>query len=131
PTRRSSDLLANDRDPDGGTLSIASLTNATHGTVAIQSGKVLYTPTTGYLGADSFTYTLSDGQGGTSVGTVSVTVGAPPNQPPVATADRKSAAQDTTALIGVLANDRNTDGGTMSIASVTTATGGPVSALSV
>ena len=120
------DVLANDRDPDGGTLSIASVANAAHGTVAIQAGKVLYTPTSGYLGADSFTYTVSDGQGGTAVGTVSVTVGAPPNQPPVATADSATTTQNVATLIDVLANDRDPDGGTLSIASVANAAHGTV-----
>ena len=120
------DVLANDRDPDGGTLSMTSVTNAAHGTVAIQAGKVLYTPTSGYLGSDAFTYTVSDGQGGTAVGNVSVTVGAPPNQPPVATADSATTTQNVATLIDVLANDRDPDGGTLSIASVTNAAHGTV-----
>ena len=49
-----------------------------------QSGSILYTPTTGYVGSDAFTYTVYDGQGGSTVGNVSVTVS---NQLPVATAD--------------------------------------------
>ncbi|MFA4835480.1 MAG: Ig-like domain-containing protein, partial [Dehalococcoidia bacterium] len=36
--------------------------------------KVQYTPNTNYVGADSFTYTISDGNGGTDSATVSVTV---------------------------------------------------------
>src|SRR5205085_1180157 len=74
-----------------------------------------------YLGADSFTYTLSDGQGGTSVGTVSVTVAAPPNQPPVATADSATTTRNTAALIDVPPNRTHPDGGTLSTASVTNA----------
>ena len=42
-----------------------------------------YTPTTGYTGSDSYTYTISDGNGGTAIGTVNVIVtsnnGASPN----------------------------------------------------
>ena len=119
------DVLANDSDPDGGTLSLAGVGNATNGTVAIQSGKVLYTPNNGYAGSDAFTYTLSDGQGGTAVGNVSVTVNTA-NQPPVATADSATTTQNNATLIDVLANDRDPDGGTLSIAGLTNATNGTV-----
>ena len=33
-----------------------------------------YTPATDYTGSDSYTYTISDGNGGTAIGTVNVTV---------------------------------------------------------
>jgi hypothetical protein len=38
------------------------------------SGVVTYTPATDYVGTDSFTYTISDGNGGTATGTVNITV---------------------------------------------------------
>ncbi|WP_309384346.1 Ig-like domain-containing protein [Cerasicoccus frondis] len=69
------DVLANDTDPDGGpeALSIISLTQPTHGFVEVISGEIHYTPHAGYSGADSFTYTISDGQG-QSTATVNLTV---------------------------------------------------------
>ena len=67
-------MLANDSDPDGDSLSIATFTQAAHGTVAQVSGGLRYTPTTGYSGADTFNYTVSDGRGGTSTAKVSLTV---------------------------------------------------------
>jgi hypothetical protein len=45
-------------------------------------GTVTYTPDGGSSGADSFTYTVSDGRGGTDTATVSVSVAAPPPPPP-------------------------------------------------
>ncbi|WP_340268405.1 Ig-like domain-containing protein [Sphingobium mellinum] len=68
------DVLANDTDIDGDPLSISALGTAAHGTVQIQSGKVLYTPAADYSGSDAFTYTVSDGAGGTDQGNVNVTV---------------------------------------------------------
>ena len=118
-------VLANDTDVDGDTLSISGLTNASNGTVAIQSGKVLYTPNGGFTGTDSFTYTVSDGHGGTSVGNVSVTVST--NQSPVANDDSASTPQNSPILINVLANDSDPDGGTLSIAGVNNAAHGTVS----
>ena len=62
--------VANDIDPDGDTLSIQSVTQGAHGTVSINGGNVSYTPDTAYKGTDSFTYTVSDGKGGTAIGKV-------------------------------------------------------------
>ena len=35
---------------------------------------IIYTPSVGYVGADTFTYTIADGKGGVATATVSVTV---------------------------------------------------------
>ncbi len=68
-------LLANDSDPDGDLLTVTAVAMGAspHGTVALSGGTITYTPTAGYTGADSFTYTVSDGHLTTS-GTVNVTV---------------------------------------------------------
>jgi YD repeat-containing protein len=76
------DPRVNDTDPENDPLTIATSTNGAHGTVAIVSGGLKYTPTTGYYGADAFTYQISDGQGHTSPQTsVAVTVNRV-NRPP-------------------------------------------------
>src|SRR6185503_5121255 len=113
-------VLANDSDADGGTLSVASVTMPAHGTATVNGdGTVTYAPAANYNGADSFTYTISDGQGGSATATVSVTVTSV-NDGPVAKDDAATTAEDTTATIAVLANDSDADGGTLSVASVTT-----------
>jgi hypothetical protein len=75
-------VLANDTST-GGTLNTASIKIAVspaHGTAAIMSGEVLYTPTMGYSGLDTFQYSVQDNLGTTSnVATVSVEVTAPPS----------------------------------------------------
>ena len=70
-------VLANDTDPDtGDTLSITGVTQGANGTVVDNGdGTVTYTPNLSFTGSDSFTYTISDGNGGTDIGTVNVTVG--------------------------------------------------------
>jgi hypothetical protein len=71
-------VLANDTDPDGDTLTVASFTQAAHGVVVKNTdGTLTYTPTTGYTGSDTFTYTASDGKGGTATASVLLTVGVP------------------------------------------------------
>jgi hypothetical protein len=68
-------VLANDTDVDGGALVVTGTTTAGHGNVSLGGdGSVSYTPAHGYYGSDTFTYTLSDGQGGTAVGSVTLTV---------------------------------------------------------
>ena len=71
------DVLANDSDPDTtDTLSVSAVTQATSGTVVDNGdGTVTYTPDGGFIGLDSFTYDISDGNGGGDTATVSVTVG--------------------------------------------------------
>lgn len=68
------DVLSNDTDPEGDVLTIASVGTPGHGSATISSGKVLYTPTLGYSGADSFSYIISDGNGNTSTGNVDINV---------------------------------------------------------
>ncbi|HEX8143594.1 MAG TPA: DNA/RNA non-specific endonuclease [Pyrinomonadaceae bacterium] len=83
------DVLANDSfTPDAGeTLSITATTDGAHGTVAITGGGtgLTYTPAANYFGPDSFTYTISDGNGGIDTATVNVNV-TPVNDPPIANA---------------------------------------------
>ncbi|MFC4161486.1 Ig-like domain-containing protein [Chitinimonas lacunae] len=67
------DVLGNDEDPDGDSLTITAVTqpaNAT-GTVSIVGNRVLYRPKGVFL-ADRFTYTISDGRGGTATATVNL-----------------------------------------------------------
>ncbi|WP_168494164.1 cadherin-like domain-containing protein, partial [Anabaena sp. UHCC 0204] len=75
-TLLSGDLLANDTDVDSPTLSISAVSNSVNGSVTINSsGDVVFTPTTGFSGDGSFSYTVSDGNGGTDLGMVTVAVG--------------------------------------------------------
>jgi subtilisin-like proprotein convertase family protein len=77
------DVLENDFDADGDVLIIQSVSMPGHGTVLItDSGtRVSYTPAMGYSGADTFTYTLSDGNGNTETATVNIDVLTPPAEP--------------------------------------------------
>jgi VCBS repeat-containing protein len=72
------DVLSNDSDPNGDTLSIESVTQGLLGTVSINGGMVRYTPVDGNMGPDSFTYTINDGNGETDTATVNVTINEPP-----------------------------------------------------
>jgi hypothetical protein len=73
-TTNSINVLPNDSDVDSNTLTIISVTAPSHGSSTTDGAYCYYTPTTSYHGADSFTYTISDGFGGTATATVSLTV---------------------------------------------------------
>ena len=119
-------VLANDTDANNDTLTITGVGTAAHGTVANNgNGTVTYTPSANYNGADSFTYSISDGHGGTATGTVNVTV-TPVNDPPVANADTATTAQDTPITVNVLGNDTDVDGDTLSVTNATNPAHGAV-----
>ena len=70
-------VLANDTDPDtGDSKTLVSATSGTKGTTTpdINSGTVTYKPNKDAYGQDTFQYTMQDGIGRTSTGTVSVTI---------------------------------------------------------
>ena len=77
-------VVANDTDVEGDTLSVTTPTpTPNNGTAAIASGStttVTYTPNTGFIGTDSFVYTLSDGAD-TATSTVEIIVAAAQAQP--------------------------------------------------
>ena len=77
------DVLANDSDPDGDGLRVASLSAPAHGATAVTVGAVRYTPAVNYHGVDRFTYVVADGNGATAEAAVEVTVRAV-NDSPVA-----------------------------------------------
>jgi fimbrial isopeptide formation D2 family protein len=116
------DVLANDTDANADALTITSTTVPAHGTDSVVAGKVLYTPTAGYVGTDSFSYTISDGHGGTSTATVTVTVTALPVVPtvvvpfapaaPAAVNDTATTSFGQPVTINVLANDSSGTTGT-------------------
>ena len=68
------DVLANDRDPDGGPLSILSVSVPGRGGSAIASGSTItYRPAPDMHGTDFFTYTVVDDRGNAAVGRVNST----------------------------------------------------------
>lgn len=113
-------VLANDTDPDGDTLTITGVSAPGKGTAVISSGKIVYTPNAASCagGTDSFTYNISDGKGGTSTATVSVTVRSS-NNAPVAVNDIYVVPCRSTTVLDVLANDSDRDGDALTITSIT------------
>jgi hypothetical protein len=78
-----SQLLSNDSDPDGDSLTIlsVSVTSTNGGTVTLTASGITYSPVNGFTGLDQFSYTISDGRGGTATAQVTVFVSAGPLPP--------------------------------------------------
>jgi hypothetical protein len=127
-TPQTLNVLANDTDPDGDVLTITAVTPGTKGVVAIKAGSLFltYKPNANASGTDTFTYTISDGHGGTDMATVVVTID-PLNDPPNAVNDLVSVPEGAGAtVVDVLANDSDPDGNTVTILAKTNGSHGTV-----
>ncbi len=111
-------MLAEASDPDGDELSIASFDQPENGTVT-QSGDVLrYQPDNEFVGSDNFSFTISDGRGGSATASVVVDV-VFANRAPVARPDRATTAADGESVtVDVLANDFDPDGDRLEVVAV-------------
>ncbi|CUS37543.1 hypothetical protein COMA1_40108 [Candidatus Nitrospira nitrosa] len=70
-----SNVLTNDRDPEGKPLTAVRVSGPTNGTLTLNSnGTFTYRPNTGFVGTDSFTYRASDGTATSNLATVTITV---------------------------------------------------------
>lgn len=107
------EVLANDTDPEGDALIVTAVgTPDAGGTVSVNAdGTISYTPAGDFSGAESFTYTISDGTS-EDTATVTVTVAPVEDSDPVANDDALSTDEDTTLTIDpaqLLANDTGDD----------------------
>ena len=114
-------VLANDGDPDGDVLSVVSHGDAANGAISIDAdGALNYTPNPGFVGAETISYTISDGTS-TASGQLTINVTPPGNTPPVAVADSYTVHAGETLTIaaaaGLLANDSDGDGDALSVLS--------------
>ncbi len=138
-------LVANDSDADGDAIIGVSVQDAVNGTVIFDGTNVIFTPTAGYSGPATFTYTIEDSNGATDTATVNLTIGIPStddmvddqndgdsglNQAPVALDDTipaSAASVFTIAPEQLLANDSDADGDAIQAVDIQDAQNGVVS----
>ncbi|MFM7019817.1 MAG: beta strand repeat-containing protein, partial [Aquirufa sp.] len=128
-TPASGNVLTNDTDAEGNTLSLTSFTinGVTYpagttatiagvGTLVVNAnGTYTFTSLTNYAGAvPVISYAISDGNGGTANGTLTVSI-TPANDAPVATDDVATATEDSPVSGNVLTNDSDVEGNTLSV----------------
>lgn len=125
-------VLANDNDDDGDTLSVTSVTQGTKGSVKVladgpSAGSVSYSPAADFSGSDTFAYTIDDGNGGTATGVVTVVVNSV-NDGPTAADDSVTTAEDTPLVVPATANDADPDGDALTVVAVSTPANGVAAA---
>ncbi|MCP4542663.1 MAG: tandem-95 repeat protein, partial [Chloroflexi bacterium] len=121
------DVLSNDFDPDGDTLTISAVGPLNKGGTAVNGGTIItYTPLADFYGVETFTYTIGDGNGGFDTSVVSVIVNQGPvgNNPPVAVDDAAVTAWVTPVTVTVLDNDSDPDSDTITVIAVGAAANG-------
>ncbi len=113
-------VLGNDTDAEDDALTATGLTQPANGVVTMQAdGSFTYQPDSGFVGSDTFTYRAGDGTTSSAATTVTLTVeekAAPPNSAPVAVDDAFSTVAGESlslAAPGVLGNDTDVDGDTL------------------
>jgi VCBS repeat-containing protein len=122
-------VLANDINPGPGDLVASLESNVAHGQLNLAAnGSFSYTPEAGFVGTDTFTYVALLGDVPSNVATVTIDV-LGVNTPPVAQDDDYSTDEDvplTIAAPGVLGNDTDDDGDSLTAVLTTDAVHGSV-----
>ncbi|MER2491542.1 Ig-like domain-containing protein, partial [Catenovulum sediminis] len=118
------DVLANDSDEDGDTLTISNA-SVSEGSIAIDQGQLLYTPVLNGGGSVTASYTISDANGASASANIVILIGNV-NHLPVANLDTITTAEDTQVSIDVLANDTDIDGDELTLTSVSAPSGNAV-----
>ncbi len=110
----SGSVAGNDSDPDGDTLTFTKASDPTNGTVVVNTdGTYTYTPNADFHGTDSFTYTVSDGNGGMKTQTVTITID-PVNDAPVSTPlTTQSSLDNSPVALNVSSSFSDIDGDTL------------------
>ena len=107
-------MLLNANDPASDPLTTTLASQAQNGTVTVNAdGSFTYVPNAGFIGTDSFSFTVSDGVLTSAPATVTLTV-KPDNTPPVSVDQSYSVMHDSilgvNASSGVLSNAGDADG---------------------
>ena len=114
-------VLSNDYDPEGDAMTVSlPIINAFNGSVELlQGGVIRFTPfpdmSVGV--ADNFMYMVTDSNGASSSGMVSINV-TPVNDAPIANPDTAVTLEDIPTLVNVLANDGDVDNDLLKVLSV-------------
>ena len=110
-------VLGNDVDPDGDSLTAILVQDVSHGTLTLNAnGSFTYAHDGSSTTVDSFRYKSNDGKADSGLATVTITITLT-NAAPIAQNDAYVVGQNGTILVqapnGVLANDTDADGDTL------------------
>ncbi len=100
------DVINNAYDPEGDPFSIESLNQPMNGSINISGDSIIYTPNSGFIGIDSFSYTITDGILESDEAMVDIRVRPEVIPlPPIANDEDAYTFTDTPVEIDILAND--------------------------
>ncbi|WP_299103569.1 Ig-like domain-containing protein, partial [uncultured Winogradskyella sp.] len=125
-------VLTNDEDFEGDNQTVTANSNPTNGTVVMNpNGTYTYTPNPGFIGEDTFTYTICDDGNPQACDTATVYIdvlpeSGPSNEAPIANADTSTTPVGTPIDVVVLANDFDPDGDPITITATTDPANGTV-----
>ncbi len=118
-----------DSDPQGDALTITQINGTAvtvgapitlpHGTLTITNattGSFTFVPDANYIGGETFSYTISDANGGTDTATASISI-LPVNDPPAGFDDAIPVIEDTPVTVNVLGNDTDPESDPLTITS--------------
>ena len=115
-------VLANDGDLEGDALTVTTIGNSTQGVTATVAGNlIVYSAPTGFLGADTITYKITDIGGLMDTALLIIIITDPNNVPPVANPDFATTVPTIAVNIDVQDNDLEPNGDNL----ITTIIGGP------
>ncbi|QIE59037.1 tandem-95 repeat protein [Rasiella rasia] len=120
--------LPNDFDPDGDTITVTANTDPANGTVTIDAnGMYTYTPDPGFIGEDTFEYTICDDATPALCDTTTVTIQviADEGNITVANDDAYNGIIDTDIVGNVLDNDTDPEGDNQDVNTTVTPVSGP------
>jgi gliding motility-associated-like protein len=122
-------VLSNDTDANSNSLTAIIVSNPANGTLTFNSnGSFTYVHNNGTSTSDSFTYKANDGTADGNI--VTVTIAVTVNTPPVAVADTYTVTKGATITVGgngVLINDTDTEGNTLTAIKLSDPTHGTLS----
>ncbi|HZS05030.1 MAG TPA: Ig-like domain-containing protein [Blastocatellia bacterium] len=95
-------------DVDGDALTFTIVSPPLHGSLSGTAPNLTYTPALNYNGSDSFSFKVNDGTADSNIATVGIGI-TPVNDPPVASGQTVSTAEDTAKAITLVASDIEND----------------------
>ncbi len=111
-------IISNDTDADGDTLSLATVSKPIYGMVTKNSNEISYTPNIGFSGTDTFTYSVFDSKGHEAVASVLVRVIGTANIAPVISPNYAAVYGNASVMIFVLEDDNDADGDALSLVGI-------------
>ena len=121
------DLLANDSDVDGDALTVVEVESSQGASITFnEDGTIDYVPLPNFVGTDTLTYTIEDGNGETSTATITVEIAGQNDLPTAPDLAFETDQDESLSGIDVLASAEDVDGDDLTITAGVSENGGLV-----